>query len=344
MIKQHFLNCWYCKKRCFLFKCLLWPFSKLYQLIITIRRYWLQRHAYQSHKPVIMIGNITVGGTGKTPVVIAIARWLSKQHYQIAIISRGYQASATTFPMQVTADIDCQQCGDEPYMMHQSLPDVPVIIDPKRARAVAWIEHHYPKTDIILSDDGLQHYALARAYEIVVIDGARGQGNGLLLPAGPLREPLSRLNTVDQIVINQGQPITMSHHVPSQSMQIIPTAFVHIKTGKRVSIKDWVDQQVVAIAGIGNPERFEKTLEQCQIKIIQSHWFSDHYHYAPSDFDHLSNDVLVTMTQKDAVKCQSFAKDHWWYLEIGTNLPDTFFQAIVQQLQLSNNKTRGIEL
>jgi len=277
---------------------------------------------------VISLGNITVGGAGKTPLLIALATEALRRGLRVGIVSRGYGGGTSAFPLLVDANTTTSECGDEPAMMAQRL-GVPVVIDPDRARAVSALE---ARCDVILSDDGLQHYALARDIEIVVVDAERGFGNGLCLPAGPLREPLSRLRSVDFRVATGRD---LSQRLPALfsfvEMQLQPSACVNVSTGERVRTENFFQQQKVhAVAGIGNPRRFFDLLRSLGLSVIE-HPFADHHGFVVADLQ-FGDEVPIVMTEKDAVKCRSMALRDAWYVEVNAVLPKTFLDALVQRL------------
>ncbi|HNI63120.1 MAG TPA: tetraacyldisaccharide 4'-kinase [Agitococcus sp.] len=312
---------------------LLKPLSLLYRAITTVRRFAYQQGYLASQRfdlPVIVVGNITAGGTGKTPLTLAIVEFLKQQGYRPAIVSRGY-GGQTEYPAQVTINSTAQQVGDEPLLMFLQ-SQVPVVVAPKRAQAVAYLQEKQ-LADVVICDDGLQHYALARDIEIAVIDGARGLGNSQLLPEGALREPPSRLNSVDFIVVN-GQGYTH------------PQAFqMSLKPSEWQMVGDFANKQppkpsqtIHAVAGIGNPERFFKQLEQQGFTLIE-HAFADHHQFTAQDLD-FSDKLPIVMTAKDAVKCQAFAKDNMWQVPVVAQLSDEFYQQLIKKLSFKNGNDK----
>lgn len=306
---------------------LLWPLSVLYRVITSIRRTLYQHQVFGARSfpvPVIVIGNITVGGTGKTPLTLALIESLRAQGYRPGVVSRGY-GGKTVYPHMLTKDSTPVEVGDEPYAMFRR-SGVPLVVDPLRARAVA---HLLAQTDcnVVLCDDGLQHYALARDVEIVVVDGARGLGNRQLLPMGPLREPASRLATVDQVVVNgQGDVWASAAHMHLQSQAWQPVAAAVAEVAPPTP-----GCRVHAVAGIGNPERFFSMLRDQGFDVVP-HAFADHHAYQADDlvFDEL---LPVVMTEKDAVKCAGFAAANWWYVPVQAVLPPGFHEGIMQCLR-----------
>ncbi len=259
--------------------------------------------------PVIIVGNISVGGTGKTPLTVWLVKHLQSQGWRPGIVSRGYGGEASAYPLPVTGDSDTKAAGDEPVLLARRT-GCPLVVDPHRAQAAQALLTHND-VNIIISDDGLQHYALRRDLEIVVVDAQRRCGNGLLLPAGPLREGRGRLQQVDAVLVNGA---------------VGDEAGFHLLAGKLQSLQGHAEQElsalqgqtVHAVAGIGNPERFFNMLRQAGIEVL-AHAYADHYQYQPDDiiFD---DDLPVLMTEKDAVKCRAYASDRHWYLPVDAEL------------------------
>ncbi len=308
------------------------PLAWAYRLITALRVALYKHEVFKSYRapmPVIIVGNITAGGTGKTPLVIALVKALQQWGYQPAVISRGYGAKAKQYPKLVKPTDTPDEVGDEPLLIAQSVT-CPVVIDPKRVNAVKYLVEH-TQCNIIISDDGLQHYALQRDLEIAVIDGTRRLGNCLRIPAGPLRESPQRLQQVD-FVINNG-----ASNTNEISMQLAPGDLVNVADPEqRMSPERLQNQEFIAMAGIGAPARFFNTLEQLGLKFIK-HPLPDHYNYQAADLKFAGN-LPIVMTQKDAVKCQAFAATNHWYLPIKAVLADEFYAALklkLQQLQVS---------
>ncbi|MDO6693601.1 tetraacyldisaccharide 4'-kinase [Aliiglaciecola sp. 3_MG-2023] len=307
-----------------LIKWLLFPLTCLFWLLSGMRRRGYQIGCFKTHKvpvPVIVVGNISVGGNGKTPMVVFLADWLTQQGYTPGILSRGYGGKATYYPASVDLQSDVNLVGDEPLLLKQRA-NCPVVIDPKRPRGAQYLvdKHH---CDVVICDDGLQHYALHRDIEIVVIDGVRKHGNGWLLPMGPLRETQKRLQTVDFVINNSGTPIS-----PEIPMDIISGDFINLKDASLHKPVNGFSEAVTAIAAIGNPQRFYHLLDDLQVPVKQHLSFIDHYQFTPSDFP----DGNIVMTEKDAVKCRHMAKDNWWYLPIFAKLPESFTLQLKQKL------------
>lgn len=276
--------------------------------------------------PVVVVGNITVGGVGKTPLVAALVDLAREAGFKPGIVSRGYGGKAPRYPYLVTSDSHASHSGDEPLMLARRC-GCPVVVDAKRVKAVQYLlENH--DCDLVISDDGLQHYALGRDMEIAVIDGARGLGNGQFLPVGPLREGPERLQEVDWIIIN-GKGFQSSE--PSHLMQLRASKLVHLKTGEVKSVDALIGEEVHAMAGIGNPERFFTTLRK-QGYQLQCHVFADHYAFQASDLS-VNDGKAIIMTEKDAVKCFHIANDRCWYLTVDAELDDEFVTKFPRQLK-----------
>ncbi|TAL66131.1 MAG: tetraacyldisaccharide 4'-kinase, partial [Legionella sp.] len=282
---------------------LLRPLSWGFQFVTTLRRHYLQTFCQKKIAvPIIVVGNITVGGVGKTPLVIALAQQLQAKGLRVGIVSRGYGAKRKEFPYEVLLSDTALEVGDEPLLIAKKTR-CPVVIAPQRMAAVDYLLAKH-QSQIIISDDGLQHYRMGRAIEIAVIDGVRGLGNGLCLPAGPLRESPRRLQQVDFLVVNEG---TWDKAYP-----------MTLQPGKITALADEapVEQQVftekvAAVAAIGNPQRFYKTLSQLGIK-FNTYSYPDHYHFKLDDLNYSESQVI--MTEKDAVKCRSFLLEKLYYL------------------------------
>jgi len=305
---------------------LLWPLSLLYRVIISLRKQLYVCNLFKQHHiavPVIIIGNITVGGTGKTPFVIWLAKQLADAGYRPGIISRGYGGHAESYPQLLDKNSTPDIVGDEPVLIKRhSL--CPMAVDPDRARAASFlVEHH--RCNIIISDDGLQHYGLARDIEIVIVDGQRQFGNELCLPAGPLREPLSRLNLCDFIVFNSPQ-------IPSDyAMQLHQGAAINLVDSTSTQVLEQFERQTVhAVAGIGNPSRFFNQLRQQGIVVIE-HSFADHHAFTEHDLQ-FNDDKPILMTEKDAVKCQSFANRNMWFIPIEANIQGKLLDQLLIKL------------
>ncbi|MBA3536682.1 MAG: tetraacyldisaccharide 4'-kinase [Tatlockia sp.] len=305
----------------------LWPFTFIYRFITRLRRaYFTSFRQHQFSVPVIVVGNLTVGGVGKTPLVIALAKQLQEKGLRVGIVSRGYGASIKQFPHEISEEDAANLVGDEPLLIAQKTA-CPVVIAPKRVQAVQYLLDKY-QSQIIISDDGLQHYAMGRSIEIVVIDGMRKLGNGLCLPAGPLRESASRLQNTDLIVVNSGE------WPEAYSMNLQPGKLIHLATGQEIEANQ-LSMPVAAVAAIGHPQRFFTTLLNLGIA-IKKYPFPDHHRFSIKDMQFAEKEVI--MTEKDAVKCRSFAADSWYFLPVEAKLSDSFWQALWAHEQLQGLK------
>lgn len=309
---------------------LLRPLSTLYQQVAERRRQRFLAEptaSWQPPVPLIVVGNITLGGTGKTPMVIWLVEHLRARGWRVGVISRGYGAQPPTLPWRIRPELDGPgQVGDEPLLIARRC-QVPVVIDPDRPRAGRYLLEQ-AQVDIIISDDGLQHYAMGRTLEVLMLDHARGLGNARCLPEGPLREPAARLASVDLVVRNGAA----ADGDDGFAMQLQATELVNLVTGQRISPSAWtLAPRVQAVAGIGNPERFRRTLESLGFApTLQA--FADHAGYNADSFAGFDHGEPLIMTEKDAVKCVGFARDHWWYLRVDAHLSDAFAAALHLQL------------
>ncbi len=309
--------------------CLLLPFSWVFRLIVWWRRRLFASgkraiHAFSS--PVIVVGNISVGGNGKTPFVIWLAALLREAGYQPGIVSRGYGGKAKQYPVLVQENSQAQEVGDEALLLSLRT-QCPVVIDPDRVAATRYLLSH-THTNIVISDDGLQHYALGRDIEIVMVDGERLFGNGQCLPAGPLREPVSRLKEAD-FVVSTGKPAVESEWA---CMELAATEVCTLAPwGVAYSVSTLPkDKPLHAVAAIGHPQRFFNTLKQLGLKIIE-HGFRDHYLLTKKDIDYAGSTII--MTEKDAVKCRDFADARHYYLPVNGVLNETFSSTLLERVR-----------
>ncbi|MFJ5189500.1 tetraacyldisaccharide 4'-kinase [Pseudomonas fulva] len=308
---------------------LLRPLEALYRWVVKRkRRRFLndQRASYHAPVPVIVVGNITVGGTGKTPMILWLIEHCRQRRLRVGVVSRGYGAKPPQLPWRVTADQAAEQAGDEPLLIVQRT-GVPLMIDPDRARAVQALlasEH----LDLILCDDGMQHYRLARDLELVLIDAARGLGNRRCLPAGPLREPVERLKAADAVLFNGAEQDTAEGF----GFRLQPSALVNLRTGERRALDHFsAGQRLHAVAGIGNPQRFFNTLQGLGWQPLP-HPFADHAQFSAQNLA-FTPPLPLVMTEKDAVKCRSFAAENWWYLAVEAQPTPAFGTWFDLQLQ-----------
>jgi len=305
----------------------LLPLSWLYRLGVGIRRGAYRtglRHVHCLPVPVVVVGNLTVGGTGKTPLVIWLAEYLSEVGWRPGIVTRGYGGRASRWPQQVRPDADPIVVGDEAVVIARR-SRCPVAAGPERVEAAAaLIELH--GCNVIISDDGLQHYALARDCEICVLDGVRRFGNGWLLPAGPLREPLSRLAQVD-LLVTRG--IAARGEFP---MRYRAQALVQIGgDARRFAVEEFPAREVHAVAAIGHPEAFFSQLRGLGFR-LHEHAYPDHHVFTAAQI-HFDDPLPVIMTEKDAVKCGRLAGPQHWYLPITAELPEVFERRLDALLQ-----------
>ncbi|AEG01054.1 tetraacyldisaccharide 4'-kinase [Methylomonas methanica] len=309
------------------------PLSMFYVDAIRLRRFLYRTGLKKSVRlpvPVVIVGNLTVGGTGKTPLVIWLVRLLKQQGYKPGVISRGYAGGENAQPLSVTASSDPRQVGDEALLLARRC-DCPVAVCAERPAAGRHLLAEQA-CDVIISDDGLQHYALQRDIEIVVIDGQRRFGNGYCLPVGPLREPPERVNTVDFVVVNEPKELLDGE----LAMHCRGDQLVNLRTGEIRSLAEFKDIPCHAVAGIGNPQRFFAQLAAAGLD-CQAHAFPDHHPFVAGDLQ-FKDAKPVIMTEKDAVKCAAFAQPDHWYLPVDAELPEAFTAPF---LTLLKDKTDG---
>lgn len=307
---------------------LLAPLSAIFFLLSKVRRWMHTRNLRQLPVPVIVVGNISVGGTGKTPVIIALVKALQERGWRPAVISRGYGGDMAANHLVDVMDSP-SQVGDEPLFIARTT-QCPVAVGRDRVQSVMLLVQ---RTDcnLILSDDGLQHYRLPRDMEIAVVDGKRGLGNRWLLPVGPLRELPNRLLSVDWVLVNgrSDAPIPgRPKRVSNVSLQ--PTAWRNIQTGEVKSLDGLGLQGATAIAGIGNPQRFFDTLAELGFDGV-TRSFADHHPFAKCDLESFQHTRLL-MTEKDAIKCESWAGTDWWALQVTIILPGVLLETISDRL------------
>ena len=323
---SYVVDSWY-KKSLWLY--LLYPFALIFSYLTTRRRRKYIKNINESYKadvPIIVVGNLTIGGTGKTPLVKHIAIELIERGYKPGIVSRGYGGKFKE-TLQVKEDSSVKETGDEAQILAKL--NLPFYLDKNRVRAVkTLIKNH--DCDVIISDDGLQHYSMARDIEIAVIDGKRRFGNNLTFPAGPLRESIKRLKSVDFIVNNSG-PTEEDEFL----MSVTPSKFVHLKSGKSYSVDNWpMHKQIHAVAGLGNPGRFFDLLEKLGFEIIR-HPFPDHHNFTSSDMFYLDH-LPIVMTEKDASKCKDLDINKIWYLTIDADVSNKFIDKLDNKLKSLN--------
>jgi len=307
--------------------------------------------------PIVVVGNITAGGTGKSPVVIKLAEDLQSRGYRPGVLSRGYGAQMSEQPYRVTEQDSPKEVGDEPLMMANSLKglkNLPVVVDRDRARGARYLQA-VCDVNVVICDDGLQHYGLPRDVEIVILDAKRGTGNGLLIPAGPLRESEQRLESVD-FVLSNGVKTELSEQLQAQvdyEFSVRPKNWKNLISGETLGLENSpVSGKVLAVSAIGNPSRFHRSLESLGLKPVAK-VFADHHAFSESDFDFDKDEsnLPLVMTAKDAVKCQEFvnrfepAKTNWWVLEIESDLPQSFLDELAGKLSvIKERKTQRAKI
>jgi len=306
---------------------LLLPLSWLYGRVSGAIRLCYRlgiKKAWRAPVPVVVVGNLTAGGNGKTPVVIWLVEQLRQRGVRVGVVSRGYGGKAERYPLLLDQQTTTEQAGDEPVLIYQRT-GAPVAVSPVRSDAVkALLAAH--DLQLIVTDDGLQHYRLARDKEIVVIDGVRRFGNGWWLPAGPMRERASRLRSVDAVITNGGE--ARAGEIP---MRLQPGLAVNLKSGERRPVAEL--SAVVAMAGIGHPPRFFQTLTDCGVAPENTVALADHQALSyPQVSGFIQPGQTLVMTEKDAVKCRAFADDSWWYLPVDAHLEGDQPERLLQEL------------
>ncbi len=302
------------------------PFALLFALISGVRRLGYRRgwfSAYRATLPVVVVGNLSVGGNGKTPVVVWLVEQLQARGWRPGVVSRGYGGKAPHYPYRLDESSTPAEAGDEPVLIARRC-GCPVAVAPRRADAVRLLEQS-GEVDIIVTDDGLQHYALARDIELVVVDGARRFGNGCLLPMGPLREPTTRLKRVDAIICNGGEPARGEY-----AMRLVPDTLRRVCDDAPLTAP--LSGPVDALAGIGHPPRFFATLTALGYELVQSVGYGDHQAFDAAELLARFGQRPLLMTEKDAVKCRPFAPDNWLYLPVSAELPDALGEALLRTL------------
>jgi tetraacyldisaccharide 4'-kinase len=307
---------WYKK---FGFSWLFLPLSAIFLLVVKYRfKRYRKRQSNDEQPKVIVVGNITVGGTGKTPFTLFLVEYLSQKGLKVGVISRGYGGETQHQPLLVDETVSASISGDEPKLIALRT-GVPVAVCPNRNDSLQYLKKHY-QLDVIIADDGLQHYAMARLIELCIVDAKRAFGNRLVLPAGPLREPVSRLRSVDLTIYNGG--------TDNNSYQLISDGIYQVQNN--VLASDFA-HDVTLVSAIGNPSRFEQSVRDLALRVKSHKIFSDHHNFSQADFDSLSGPIL--MTEKDAVKCQSFAKDNWYYLKVSAKPSASLYNTLNQLFQ-----------
>lgn len=347
---------------------LLWPVQFLFSVLSAWRRRVLSSNAKPLPVPLVVVGNINVGGTGKTPLLISLVKHLQAKGFKPGVVSRGYGSEASHYPVHVDAESSVSESGDEALIIARHCA-CPVVVDPDRVAAVEALLLEY-SVDVVLSDDGLQHYAMKRDIEIIVVDGGRAFGNGLCLPAGPLREPLKRLGEASLVAINGSKSAAaalkecllkngvvwagsgvdaadikrlegtryseLGEYAEGFGIKPQADAFINLLSGEKrpyAGAPFKMGSRLQAICGLGNPDRFFEILEELPYN-VDRYVFDDHYAYQEPDFRQLNLDSIqpVVMTEKDAVKVQGFAQSNYWYLTIKLKLSERFLAAFDRRL------------
>ena len=338
---------------------LLLPFTALFWLLTLLRRWsyklgWLT--SFKVSGPVVVVGNIGIGGNGKTPVVVYLIEQCKQLGLTVGVVSRGYGGNAPHYPYLLNENSTTLEAGDEPILIY-SRCQVPVAVGANRvATANLLIEQG---CDIIIADDGLQHYKLQRDIELIVVDAKRKFGNGFLLPAGPLREGQWRLKTASFVINNIAQNNTsfntqseVSNNIQHETkihsqktanvseinelnMVLKPQFICNVLTSEKISLSVFVQDHVKvnAMAGIGDPERFFNTLRTQKFELNEALSFVDHHHFSEADLSHLSSTLALLMTEKDAVKCKKFAKNNWWYVPVSAEFSEIDTHKLNKKLQ-----------
>ncbi len=305
---------------------LLWPLSLIFCLAVRLRIWLYEQNLLKSEKlavPVIVVGNLTVGGTGKTPLVLWLATFLRKAGYRPGIICSGYNGQATAQPLNVVPSTDPQQAGDEAVLLAQRSSCPVVACRDRLAAAGKLLQQH--SCDVLLSDDGLQHYRLQRDIEILLIDASRGLGNGYCLPAGPLREPAKRLQTAD-LVVSKGRSPLADWHMQTRCSSAYPLN----QPGKLIALDAFLPGKIRAVAGLANAESFFKCLRAAGLEVVEA-GFSDHHAYLPAELD-FGDNLPVLMTEKDAVKCRLLRLENCWAVALEIQLNDAFGKTLLRLL------------
>ena len=304
---------------------LLLPLMLIFAVISFCRRIAFKLGLLKSFKvsvPVVVVGNIGIGGNGKTPVTLYLVEQLTAKGLKVGVVSRGYGSKAPYYPYQVNEESSAEQAGDEPLLIFQR-SGIPVVIGADRVKGCQQLIDQ--GCEIIIADDGLQHYRLKRDFEFIVVDGKRLFGNGLLLPAGPLRESKHRMAQANCVIVNgESQWLEQAKNLalPIVHMQLSATKVVNVKTGISINLKTFLvenltkDKHVNALAGIGDPKRFFNTLEHYGFALNMAKGFIDHQAFSAEDLQQFPSNIPLLMTEKDAVKCADFAQENFWYLPV----------------------------
>lgn len=330
-MSQILLKAWY-KGAWWLF--FFWPLEQLYRLIFRVRKSFYSLFKLPNiHVPIVVVGNITVGGSGKTPAVIALASALMAQGLKVGVVSRGYKGLETRKVVAVSPQTDFLACGDECVLLARHI-DCPVYACAKRIKAVRQLiaDHNI---DVIISDDGLQHH-MPRAVEIVVVDARGGFGNGHCLPVGPLREPLTRLGRVGMLLLNEinliGDEKPLSLPSPNYKMKLKTTRLVRLNDQKETNLTRWqrAHNKVHAVTGIAQPDNFFALLEKLGFDIIP-HRFRDHHPFTRAELG-FGDQLPIVMTEKDAVRCEDYEDMNIWFVRLEAQLEKKLVTQVLNRL------------
>jgi tetraacyldisaccharide 4'-kinase len=310
---------------------LLWPVGLAFGFLAFARRILYRVRLLRSAHPgipVIVVGNLTAGGSGKTPLVLWIAEFLKGKGWSPAIVSRGYGGAAGS-PRAATVASEAGEVGDEPIVLARR-SGCPVWVGPDRIKVIEALRLQHPDVDVVILDDGLQHYRLRRDLEIAVVD-SRGLGNGFLLPAGPLREPARRLKSVDAVVCHENASL------PGFRMLLEGAVFHRMTDARdRRAAAAFREHKVHAVAGIGNPNRFFLHLTRLGVRVMP-HPFPDHHRFVPEELE-FGDQAEVLMTEKDAVKLRRYARANWWVLPVSAKLDPSFGEWLLGKLDGRRSK------
>ncbi|MBT8080209.1 MAG: tetraacyldisaccharide 4'-kinase [Gammaproteobacteria bacterium] len=342
-LENWFHRIWYGGSRWYF---LLIPLSWIFSVVALVRAGLYHAgvlRTYDVGVPVIVVGNITVGGTGKTPLTIWLARVLQSKGYYPGIVSRGYGGKKDDHPVEVTPRSDPNQVGDEAILL-ATRSGCPVVVHADRIRAAQLARKLGAR--VLIADDGLQHYRLHRDFEIALVDGSRAFGNGHMLPAGPLREPISRLELVDEVLLQKTPGVfpnkfgNRSDDLVTSEFSLVPGSFRSLDDAKEVTLDEFAGKRVHAVAAISNPQRFFRLLESLHID-VDGHAFRDHAQFDQSDLE-FEDGLPVVMTEKDAVKCRQFAREGLWYLPVEVDFGDSrnmiWVDELLRQLKLREQR------
>lgn len=307
---------------------LLWPLSLVFCALVFVRRSFYKSGFFKSvgfNIPVVIVGNISVGGTGKTPLITKLVELLESWGYRTGVISRGYGGQGP-WPYHLSKESQAAESGDEPLQIFKRT-GCPIVVGPDRIQDIAVLLQNH-ELDLVLCDDGLQHYRLQRDLELIVVDAQRQFGNRFCLPAGPLREPVSRARNADWVIQNGGDS--------DYSFSIQSGKVIRLMNRQELNFSDFAATKVHAVAGIGNPQRFFNLLRTAGLDIIE-HAFPDHHNFIQQELE-FSDEWPVLMTEKDSVKCSHFSLNNLWYVPVDIKLSDTFLTDFKRKI---SELTRG---